>query len=313
MHRSLTASGQFQVSDHAQLAQYFCPVVCLHPKENNLPCSFDDYLAYSTLKNRATGQVVEEKVTPEILSKYSKVEDRALCLDCDPSFWNQRPANVNDVPLYVKVDDSDAELYWLQYWMFYSYNGALDIGCCCTAQCCPYTIKAGAHQADFEHISLYVDKRTMRVTRLYYSAHGDADGQWFNENQISWFSNHHPLVYSAYHSHAHYTKPGCVPRIFGCANDFAADGGLFWESDNLQLLTGNDPVWQTYVGGLGFPDSGDVPANKESWTTEPSQSATVWSRLFRYLNLSCCCQPTLEEDTPPVPRLGGNAQYPAVR
>lgn len=96
---------------------------------------------------------------------------------------------------------------------------------------------------------------------------------------------------------------GCVPRIFGCANDFTEDDGPVWESNNLQLLDRSDPVWQVYVGGLGFPDSGDVPANKESWTTEPNLSATWWSRLFRYLNLSCCCQAVVEDDAPPVPRI----------
>lgn len=305
MHRF--APHYLAVMDHAQLAEWFRPTVCLHPKENYWPCSFDDYLAHCTLKRRSTGEVVEEKVTPDILAKYNKdPEDRALCLDCAPAFWAQRPIDVNDVPLYVKVDDSDSELYWIQYWMFYSYNGALDIGCFSRAQCCPSNkaiIEAGAHQADFEHISVYVYKKTMRIAKLYYSAHGDADGQWFNEDQITLTNSRHPVVYSAYHSHAHYAKAGCVPRIFGCANDFAEDDGPVWESNNLQLLERGDPVWQVYVGGLGFPDSGEVPANKESWTTEPNLSATRWSRLFRYLNLSCCCQPIVEDDAPPVPRI----------
>lgn len=307
---------QLSALSDAQLAEWFRPVVVLHSKETYLPCDFLDYIDHCTLKDRETTRVVEEKVTSEKLACYNQdPADRALCLDCDPAFWTQQPNDLNEVPLYVKVDSSDPELYWLQYWMFYPYNGALDVGCFNRAACCPSNkaiIKAGAHQSDFEHISIYVDKRTQKMTRLYFSAHGNADGQWVDADKVQLYQNKQPIVYSAYHSHAHYVEPGCVPRVFGCANDFTEDQdtGRIWASSNLQLINENFPAWQGYVGGLGFPDSGDVPRNKEAWVAEPSQSATLWSRLFRYLNLSCCCQPTTDADDPPVPR---PARFTAVR
>lgn len=307
-----------QISD-AQIAEWFRPVVFLHSKEEYWPCDFEDYLAHCTLKERKTGKVVEQKVNSDVLAKYHRdPADRALCLDCEPEFWSQRPLDMREVPIYARVDSTDPELYWIQYWMFYPYNGAFDIGCFCYAQCCASNkaiIKAGAHQSDFEHVSVYVNKQTMKLTRMYYSAHGDADGKWLSEHEITMYDNNrHPVVYSAYHSHAHYAEPGCVPRIFGCANDFAEEG-VVWDTDNLRMVDDMFPIWQTYVGGLGFPDSGDVPRNKESWIKEPNVSATLWSRLFRYLNFSCCCQPVIEPDAPPVPRpsLVTAAVYPAVR
>jgi len=291
-----------------QLAKWFRPIVHFHPKETIWPCSFDDYMDNCFLRNRVTGEVLERKVNSAVLKQYNRDPlDRQVCLDCDPSFWTQRPKDLNQVPIYCRVDSSDSIYHWLQYWMIYPYNGALSIGCFTRPDCCPSNkaiAKAGAHQADVEHLSMYVEKSTNRIAKVYLSAHGDADGQWFNEQELLLQNGGRTLnVYSAYQSHAVYDHPGCIPRVFGCANDFTSDEGVAWESEQVILLERDWPEWQLYVGGIGFPDSGDVPANKESWTKEPSLSATKWSRIFRYLNC-CCCQPEQEdpESVPPVPQ-----------
>lgn len=276
-----------------QLASWFKPIVLLHPDEEYWPCTVESYLDHCTLRNRA-GEIVEAKVNGEVLSRYGvEPVDRELCLDCDESFWKQRPDELNKVPFYVKVDSSDPHVHWLQYWMFYPYNGAFRIGCFTSPTCCPgnkAVVRAGAHQSDWEHISVYVDKRSSKIERLYYSAHGNDDGLWLDSDQVQYSPDHRqrPVVYSAYHSHAHYPQGGCIPRICGCANDFTADKtSILWDPEALVLLEATSPDWQMYIGGVGYPDHNNFPAQKEAWTGEPRTTATFWSRMFRWTGLSC--------------------------
>lgn len=296
------------------LAKWFRPTVVLHRNEKYFPCTFDQYLDHCILRDSTTGTVLEEKVNAQLLAdKYSQPENHNVVLDCEQSFWTQKPDDLQQVPYYVRVNLNHRtqtkgleECILIQYWFVFPYNGALYAGPQCVGGCCPCTLPCSEHQSDVEHISLYIDKKSLRIKLVYFSAHGSEDGLWCDpaKNQVDLSkTGRNPIVYLGYASHACYPGVGetsCIPRICFCANDYISphEQGIEWRPEQVIMITDTAPLWESYRGMIGWRDHGEVPARKDSWVAEPNKSATAWSRLFNWLT-EACCHKSLSKDVNP--------------
>lgn len=137
----------------------------------------------------------------------------------------------------------------IQYWFFYPYNGDV------------YGIY-GAHEGDWETISVEIDPASSEVRRVYFAQH--AGGTWYKPDELKWVDSH-PVVYSAQASHASYPTAGIHWQ------DHTADGGPKWETWNvLEQIHDGSPPWVRYNGRWGglqaiWPDGPVGPGFHTSW------------------------------------------------
>ncbi len=162
------------------------------------------------------------------------------------------------------------EIYGIQYWFFYPFNGTMSGG--------------GAHEGDWEHITVRTTEGKS-IRSIYCSAHEAEEGRWYNPNVFELTEEGRPIIYSAKHSHANYPTAGKQARdggVFGLPDDYTKKGGPKWNCWEDLLLLGekehiiNGQYWLKFNGGWGMiggilgpvTPSGPVgPAMKPSWYT----------------------------------------------
>ena len=181
-----------------------------------------------------------------------------------------RQGLIEGAPCYVHlrrpVDDSAA--LDIQFWFFYAYNGIMGHP--------PFTAE---HEGDWEHVTIRVaDDGT--PLKMYYSAH-DGEGSWYRlgqGSQVTLARGSHPVVYSAYHSHASYPTAGVIARhgaAIDLPDDRTADGGPELDiSQRIRLIAVGDAVvreqeWVHFSGTWGRAASPFGPAFQASWNAEP--------------------------------------------
>lgn len=156
------------------------------------------------------------------------------------------------VPVYAHVsgvtDTSrfSADHYVVQYWLFYAFNGALDD-----------MLQAGAHEGDWEHVSVVVDPSMTRVAGVYMAAHSH-EASWLYPGEFR-EEGGHVQVYVALHSHAAYPEPGVKKRIdsnilFSFLHDHCSDQGYAWtptEVVNMGEKAAPLVSWAYYNGYWG--------------------------------------------------------------
>lgn len=256
--------------DFKQLAHIFAPVVWLHSKENFFPDSIDNYISKCSLwKNKE--KIADNVSSNDIATIYSG-EEYSLKIDSNHIHGNK---NLEQVPIYARIEELDTEIR-LVYFFFYPYNGALNIGG--TPSFKGFTQK-GEHEADVEKITVFVNKHSLQISKIYIGAHGSKDGLWVAPKDLD-FEGNRPIVYSSWHSHAFYPKPGIYWRILGFANDYT-NKGIYW-SPNIQIIEDEFPIWQKYKGALGYPDHCNI-FRYRGWEDEPKISTNFWCRMF-----GCC-------------------------
>jgi hypothetical protein len=105
----------------------------------------------------------------------------------------------NHAPVYVHVFPTRNNMFQdsitIQYWLFYPFNGpVID------------AVGIGAHEGDWEHVSIVVHNTTHKVQGVYMAAHSH-DAMWLDAKDVSWTDGHLD-VFVALHTHASYEKPG---------------------------------------------------------------------------------------------------------
>ena len=197
-----------------------------------------------------------------------------------PASWKEfceatRQGLLDGAPCYVHlrrpVDDSAA--IDIQYWLFYPFNGLMGTP--------PFSAE---HEGDWEHVTVRVadDGQPLKV---YYSAH-DGEGSWYRLGQgspVTLVGGSHPVVYSAYHSHASYPTAGLIVRHgspIDLPDDRTANGGPEVDiSQRLRLIALGDAVvreqeWVHFSGTWGRASSPYGPAFQASWNVEPDVRRT---------------------------------------
>jgi len=155
----------------------------------------------------------------------------------------------------------------IQFWFFYPFNGPGRVEVCSSDGVCEdnYLNEAGRHYGDWEHVSLLIDNTTRELIMVYMSQH--SSGQWFRRCGGDWesglqFSDTHPIIYSAYYSHAHYPTTG--KHYYGRV--FSGDWGLGTASADLFDLTGVGVSVRTFRSGRYRVISSALPGYQ---VTEP--------------------------------------------
>lgn len=160
--------------------------------------------------------------------------------------------NVYTAPCYVHYRKAPNGLdNDIQYWFFYPYSGDIAL------------LDEGpdvniAHEGDWEHITVRVDRNWHHIVKIFYAVHDDilsvSADEPFNFNyDLNLLA--HPIVYSAKHSHASYPIAGEIKEFW--ANDHTADGGIIWKTWQNLILLGtkdnplNGQMWLKYTGRWG--------------------------------------------------------------
>lgn len=169
-------------------------------------------------------------------TRHSVIECVSALPRVEPSFFLHvghalhPPFNVS-APVYTHVSrnkyhsDFPPDAFVVQYWMFFAFNGALDD-----------MLMAGAHEGDWEHVTLVVSGDEQEVLGVYMAAHSH-EAKWLQPGEWAQ-ANKSVHVYIALHSHASYPSGGVKPRIddnimYSFLHDHCDGGGAQWVPETL--------------------------------------------------------------------------------
>jgi hypothetical protein len=265
----------------SETVERFAPEVRFHPEERYFPSSVDWFLERSEMHLEVAGDadlptLAHGEVAPAVIPAMN-IEGTRSDGD-DPSRYFLQITNDADERQTRQGDIGSAETYAhfrkaadgskgydIQYWFFFPYSGPLMGG--------PV---GGAHEGDWEHITVRLDDDLETVRQVYYAAH-DAEGRWVRPSQMRFKNDTHPVVYIARFGHAAYPRPGLKPRGMLPA-DHTAGGGVVWKTwQHLQLVADDNGSrdgfdWLRYSGRWG--EVGSVfsgphgPAFQQYWLAD---------------------------------------------
>lgn len=234
--------------DFQKMYEKFAPLVVFSKDEDLGPSSVEWFLKQMKLKRRVY-KGIDKDIT-----------------DANPSFTklmeyggdHEDPSDNIGLSYFLKHDGSDTkggqdfsddssdfptcyvraaklkdntDLWDLQYWFFYPYNGLLK-----GQEAAGYipvvggvAVFVGKHVGDWEHVTVRVSKSQQKIVGVAYHAH-DSDANWETTN-VELTDDGHPVVYAGYHSHACYYAGGLKLR-FPCPDTLASDrnSGKTWKT-----------------------------------------------------------------------------------
>jgi hypothetical protein len=184
-------------------------------------------------------------------------------------------------PVYTHVSKNDyhpdfpADAFVVQYWSFYVFNGALDD-----------MLMAGAHEGDWEHVTVVVSADERELLGVYMAAHSH-EGQWLKPGAFVQ-TGHAVHVYVALHTHASYPSQGVKKRIndnvmYSFLHDHCSNDGVVWHPDTV-INMGEQAVplvpWAYYNGYWGSKKLGysfiPLPFDSASPPRGPMHQADYW-------------------------------------
>jgi hypothetical protein len=151
---------------------------------------------------------------------------------------------------YVTVENKPG-VVTIQYWYFYPYNGPGRFEVCLSSHICEQIQigTVGRHEGDWEHVDVDV-LPSGAVADVRLSRHGD---EVRAIDQVAWEGSH-PVVYSAFYSHAHYPSAGT--QYYN--RPWSTYYGFGTASVDLYDRTADGPRWAT-----GLPGKYEIVAIKE--------------------------------------------------
>lgn len=272
-------------TDWNLLVQTFCPRVSLSRtspyKDDYWPCAVDWYSSRCTLRDTQDPSFEIVHPTLEQLGENPQ-ETRYL----EPDDDSVRGGSAGGAKMYAHIRKSPGvpqDWIDIQYWFFYAYNGKIGG---------PLPLPfAGAHEGDWEHITVRLSNWragvAAEVEAVFFAAHGHREGTWLVKRSDEPKGGHyalvdgtHPVVFSAWHSHASYENSGIHWRenTGYFAQDFAS-GGYDWGPAGVAELVAVDAdldagippaAWLAYGGhwgssGPGAEASPQGPSHQDPW------------------------------------------------
>lgn len=256
----------------------FRPIIKFNSAEKFFPTSIESMLSVSslTLGTSSTVLVSAGGITTENIATFNNIYDagsnppgynlRITVPEAyhrgDASFENavatQQLNVTNSVPIYVHQYDLDAATMVIQYIILYNYNGSQKL---------PIIGDVGMHKGDVEHVSVYVDKNTQKITNIYFAAHATGSGMFVAASGVQ-FEGDRPIVYAARSSHASYPAKNRYPvqDAFGLYEDVTDDTGVHWYTENIIVIDENTP-WNQFKGNLGGSGGPRSPMSQGWWNT----------------------------------------------
>lgn len=242
------------ISDVADIVAANVPVFCFHDQERYFPCTVEWFLERSRLVKVAKGwrrTVLETLVDFGLLNGEELARQQAefnsldakkkrrqfLQLQLKPSARGGQPGNLNEIPIYAHVKQTLDPILGkrdgieINYMKFLAFNG-------------PYKLfhslwvgPLGAHDADWEHVTVRLTPDGKSVTGVYYSAHRHRDGMWRSADSVPLSSDGRPMAYIAENGHGSYPTAGTILRLFFVINDYTSANGHKWDPDKVVLVT----------------------------------------------------------------------------
>ena len=247
----------------------FKPNIYLHSDETIQPMSFDDYIKKSELLINGINILKKGDVKLPLQEHINKENYKCLNFIGESKFPNQN--DINNIPLYGKVNILNDKYIDIIYMLFFPINTGYNI--CCNI--------IGYHSADLECIILRINKRFELIENIYLSAHGEIECQNYNYKNISYEKNSiriTPIIYCALGSHALYPKPKTYIRIGGFAND-KTNKGILWKTNNIINLNNRQDIL-SFKGNLG------IDTNKEPSVSDFNRDYLIKENNFKKKNIS---------------------------
>lgn len=232
----------------ADLVQKYTPRFYFHTEEKYFPSNVDWLFQHSTLTDSGVQVPTDAESVYNLAQKYNFYCVNNVMLDfTDDLLTGQNP---REVAIYCRVRETDTKII-LTYIIFFPFNGN-------------YTILRGLnyyghHKGDIEHITVEVKKSDGSLIRVFFGAHGDADGRWVAAKDIK-YEDGRILAFIALDGHGIYPNDGVYFRFFGLANDIT-NRGVKWDPTAIPFFDRTDSRfdkntmwWSVYCGKIGGPD-----------------------------------------------------------
>lgn len=193
----------------------------------------------------------------------------------DPAARAGQAGGINQVPIYAHVKEvvdpqGKLEAIEINYMKFLAFNGSYKLFDWI------YIGEVGAHDGDWEHVTLRLTPDAQEVLGIYYSAHRHRDGIWLSADEMPRTADGRPLSYVAINGHGSYPRAGFIPRIFLAFNDRTGTGQV-WDPKQCVLVTPDLVPQVTSRGnklnGSSYP-SGHIARDKPE--VQLKREATPW-------------------------------------
>ncbi|MDR3749918.1 MAG: Vps62-related protein [Terracidiphilus sp.] len=275
--RAAAAAGCLMAAfaGHAQavslaVIQEYAPSIYLNAYEKNMPSSVDNFFAQSKLMSSG-GIVLASPATYTALAANTSASNyltptNGVFPTASNDFQSGDPivsigsnTGESNSPVYVKTIDNGTYID-LKYYMFYTWNGfqGFQAGILVGLQTEPYYFdwsQFALHYGDWEHVTVRISEDTTKLIGVFYSQHGDAQ---FVTNPA--LDGTHPIVYSAWDSHANYptsgnnintvilNSPGVIPVSWLKVSDITTNGGgtTFAPYSNPSPFYSNGVQWKPW-------------------------------------------------------------------
>ncbi len=214
------------------LAVRFAPKLWLHSCENLFPSDPQWFMRRVDMKftRKGSDRNITSFVSESNIASRSFRDGSSSCRKHDDRSGHGYPSNfymqiqnyqetqtrlgsrdLTDLKLVVSIRDREgySDHKTIQYWMFYPYNALCHLPFCYNPNATGCGVE-GAHEGDWERITVIYSKSQDKAVRVYMASH-DAEGRYYSPRQITWIDDH-PIVYSAVGSHASYSKAGTFYR-----------------------------------------------------------------------------------------------------
>jgi hypothetical protein len=225
--------------DPVAVMPYFAPEVHIHPSDEYLPASVDWYLERTQLRfHRRFGRdiTILDPGSPGTTGLISQNRGQDLSGGLPPTDFYLQIVSGNtgeavrkgqgvaaECYVHARSVISHPDLFDLQYWFFYPYNGNAD--------------RHTGHEGDWEHLTVRVSNILMpEITSVYYSAHSPGQGRWIPGADVPLSPEQRPIAYSARSSHASYAVPGAHVRHRWKPVDYAAVDGPVWDTSATLVM-----------------------------------------------------------------------------
>ncbi|XP_030466340.2 hypothetical protein At1g04090-like [Syzygium oleosum] len=305
--RSMPDLGQIEA-----LFQAYAPFIYFHPEESYFPCSVEWFFSNGALLY----QKGEE-------SKPVKIEPMGSNLpqggSNDGEYWLDLPVDGREKETVKRGDLQSCQAYLhvkpmngatftdIAIWLFYPFNGPA------RAKVEFFNVslgRIGQHAGDWEHVTLRISNFTGELLSAYFSQH--SKGVWVNASELEFHSRNKMVVYSSWHGHATYPKPGLVLQgngSIGIRNDTKKSKNFMDTGVNYSVLAVdypnalvNEPPWLNYFREWGPKISYDLEREiKKVEKLLPGKLKSAFEKFVRGLP-----REILGEEGPTGPKVKSN-------
>ena len=255
--------------EQALLRKHY-PRFRLHPNEEYFPIGINEYLQQCTARTPRTTIREYGSLTPEVIDQIDIKEP--LRLRSRESVWNGSTTTASIYGVCTRKRD----VFLLQYIMFFAYNGPYTCGCCC---CC----NIHGHPADFEHVTIVVDRESLEIEEIRLGQHGREAVHSFEDFTVL---DHRPYIYIAKNNHAMYSDRKVYKRRCFLRNDTTLDdsddamfGGTTIDMLPLVIVDERTP-WLRFTGDWGGKTYSPMMSNW--WRRKAPKTTNAFWRMF------CC-------------------------